>query len=432
MVDLHDGRVVFERDATRPLIPASNQKIFALAAALDLLGPDFVFKTRLARCGNDLVVVGDGDPAIGDSRLCEQAGEPITATFERWAVALSERGVKTIAGDLVIDETSFDSTLVHPTWSVDDLQKWYAAPVGGLNFHDNVIEVTVWPDEKAGEPVRWAVTPKTGLVQIDNRARSGGSGATVIARPSSDFRYVLSGACQKRGTLAEVTVPDPGLFFADALRTVLSAKGIAIDGDIVRRRVRTERGELRTGCEMIATHATPLTAVLARIGKNSQNMFAECLLKRLGYARALAEGDAHPVGSWDTGRAAIEAFLRKVDPSGGQVTIADASGLSRENSASAADFTRVLAYMYASPHRQAFVDSLSDAGTDGSLAKRMKHVPGSVHAKTGYIRGVRTLSGYVITPRGDWLAFSVLFNGPGSFNEIHDEFCGILSGYSRG
>jgi D-alanyl-D-alanine carboxypeptidase/D-alanyl-D-alanine-endopeptidase (penicillin-binding protein 4) len=458
VIDLGDGRVVFERDANVSLIPASNAKIFILAAALDQLGENFTFKTPLLICGDDLVVIGDGDPAIGDSRLCELANESIDAVFLRWADALRARGIQSIPGNLVIDDSIFESTLTHPTWASDDLQKWYAAPVGGLNFNDNVLEVTVWPAQKAGAPVRWESTPSCSLIQINNRAKSGGEGDCVIARPSPDFRFVLSGNCTARGTLAPVTVPDPALFFADALRTAFTAKGIRIEGEIVRRRVRQPDGSLpaAAACDLLATHTTPLRAVLSRIGKNSQNLFAECLLKRLGYADQVSRGEAAPVGSWDSGRAAVEAFLRKLDgavvgavsdrnrASGSEspptadrspVVIADASGLSRDNRTSAADLTRVLAYMYNGPNRQLFVDSLSDAGSDGSLEKRMKHINGRVYAKTGYIRGVRTLSGYVVTPRGDWLAFSVLFNGfkgaAAPLNAIHDEFCRLLAGYTR-
>ena len=217
---------------------------------------------------------------------------------------------------------------------------------------------------------------------------------------------------------------------AGALRTALADRGITISGQIRRRRLRRPGGDLPRDCQVVADQVTPLPVVLARAGKNSQNMFAECLMKRLGYEWALGRGQADPQGTWQTGRAAMSEFLARVGADPGRVTIADGSGLSRANRTSAADLVAVLRYMYGHPHRDLFVASLSQAGTDGTLGKRLAGLPGRVHAKTGYLRGTRTLAGYAITPQGRWRAFAVLFNGfkggAAPYNEIHDKVCLLL------
>lgn len=431
--DLATGAVLYELNADRPLIPASNAKLFALAAAIDELGSDFAFRTVVARRGRDLIIFGDGDPALGDPRLCEADGEPITAVFARWAAALAKTGRTTIEGDLIIDESIFDGQHYHPQWDRADLNKWYGAPVGALNFHDNCIDVTVWPAAEPGQPALWNVAPPTTIVKIVNQCKSGGRGNAVIARPDFTFEYKLNGNCSRRGTLQSVPVPDPGEFFASALQHALRANGVTVQGRIRRERVRTADGHVPADCDVVATQVTPLPIVTSRIGKNSQNLFAECLLKRLGYEWSKRQGQARPVGSWETGRSAVEAFLARAGASTEGLVISDASGLSRANRASAADFVRVLAYMHRRPGWEAFYDSLSVGGRDGSLRKRMTDISGSVHAKTGYVRGVRTLSGYVETRGGRLLCFSVLFNGirgrTAPYNKIHDDVCRLLAAW---
>ncbi|HUU84528.1 MAG TPA: D-alanyl-D-alanine carboxypeptidase/D-alanyl-D-alanine-endopeptidase [Phycisphaerae bacterium] len=429
IVDLDTGRNLCDIDPTTPLLPASNAKLFVLATALDRLGPDFAFRTRLALSGRDLVLIGDGDPSLGDVAMAEALGVPAGQTFAEWAGALRARGVTAIGGDLIIDESIFDNVFTHPTWEPGDLKKWYAAPVGALNYNDNCVDITIWPGPGAGAVPGWESVPKTDLIEIVFRNRSSRNGDPVIDRPKPELTFVVTGTPAKRWPFPPIPAPDPGFLTAGALRTALADQGISIAGKIVRQRVRLADGSLPAGCQLLAEHVTPLPPILARTGKRSQNLFAECLMKRTGYEWAKRQG-ADPQGTWETGRTAIEAFLAQCGRSANTAAVVDGSGLSRDNRASAADFVAVLQHMYRHPYRQIFAGSLSEAGNDGSLTKRLKDLPGTVYAKTGYLSGVRTLSGYAVTPSGRWRAFSVLFNGikggAAPFNKVHDEICRVL------
>ncbi len=431
VVDLETGELIASLDPLSPILPASSAKVIVLAAAVDMLGPDFAFRTVLARRGPDLVVVGDGDPALGDVRVAEALGQPADAVFDRWAGALRGQGITVIPGDLLIDDSMFDTEFVHPGWEAGDLKKWFAAPVGALNCNDNCVDITIKPAPRAGEPVLWESVPKCDLIEIVNRCTSGGKGNALIDRPEAELQFVVSGSCTKRWPFPPIPAPDPGMLTAGALRTGLAERGITVTGQIRRQRVRTAAGTLPPDCPIVAEHATPLPLALARTGKDSQNMFAECLLKRIGYEWSRRRGDPDPQGSWSTGRAAVNDFLMRVGADPRRVVVADGSGLSRQNRSSAADLTAVLSYLYSHPHRDLFVDSLSLAGTDGTLRKRMRDVPGRVHAKTGYLRGTRTMAGYVVTPGGHWRAFAVLFNGfkggAAPYNDIHDRICRALA-----
>ena len=192
---------------------------------------------------------------------------------------------------------------------------------------------------------------------------------------------------------------------------------------------------------MFAEHKTSLADVLNRIGKDSQNLFAECLLKRLGYEWQRRRGSPEAIGTWAGGRAAIRAWLDSLpgrttdgvaDRWAGMI-IADGSGLSRTNRLTARQIVDLLTVMHGHPHGDFFAESLSVAGRDGSLhrKKRLRDLTGAVRAKTGTLSGVKALSGYVDTPSGRRLAFSVVFNGitgpSAPFNELHDRMCRILA-----
>ncbi len=432
VVNLSSGVTVYEQNADVPLVPASNMKIFAMAAALVELGPDFSFETILATDGLNLFVVGGGDPAFGDEKLCRARGESITAEFQRWAPAISAAGFGEVPSDIVIDESIFEARWTHPSWEEADLDNWYAAGVSGLNFNDNCVDITVSPAGTDNAPVLVSVVPETSLAKIINKCRSGGNGTPLLHHPYDSFEYRISGRCKKRWSFGSVAFPDPGLLFADSLRAALAKKGIKVSGGIRRSRVRRPDGTLPESLSVLARHVTPLVDVLRRAGKDSQNLFAECLLKRTGYEWARRSGVANPQGGWANGAEAAQDMLRRagIDTTG--LVVADGSGLARTNRCTARQLASILAWMHGRTEADLLRDSLSIAGVDGSLRKRLTDMPGVVRGKTGTMRGIRTLCGYVEGGSNGPFAFAVLFNGyqgPSTpYKKIQDRICRILAG----
>jgi D-alanyl-D-alanine carboxypeptidase/D-alanyl-D-alanine-endopeptidase (penicillin-binding protein 4) len=430
VIDLESGRELFARSAEQPMIPASNMKLFTTAAGLDFLGPDHRFKTYLALDGDDLWVIGTGDPATGDPRLARAAGKKPTAMFDDWAEALKARGVSRIAAVHYYDR-ALDDQWVYPSWSKSFLVDWYAAPVSGLNFNDNCIDIKVSPTEP-GQPAKLEVMPPTKGARIDNKIVTAAKDArdppaAKIDRAQSANVYTLTGATTRPTDLESKPVVDPGAFFVDAMRTHLTGKGIEISGD--SRRADKFDPSLLSAPKLVAVHETPMKDLLNRLNKNSQNLFAEALCKIMGRHFEAAQRRDVP-GSWEAGGRAVMAFFAKTGIAPGPFKLADGSGLSRENRISARVTTDLLVVMHKHPHAKMYRESLSVAGQDGTLMRRMTNLKGHIFAKTGYIGGVRTLSGYLKTREGKWLAFSFLYNGVQgpvkALEELQDEACRIL------
>lgn len=430
VLDLQTGEFIFDHNSNASLVPASNMKLFAMAVALVELGADFTFETTCGTNGRDLIVIGGGDPGFGDEKLSKARSEPQFSAFRLWADALRRQGYETVPGDLVFDSSIFEDRQIHPTWEESDLGKWYAAPVSGLNINGNCLDITLEP-RGAGAPAQVNITPLNGLAVIKNRTRSGSSGNPILHHPPGTLEYIISGTCPKTWPFPSVAFPEPGRLFADALRTELADYGISIQGQIVTRRVRDHDGSIPDHLTLIGTHGTPIADVLARSGKDSQNLFAECLLKRAGYEWARSSGESDAVGSWENGAAAVGDLVRRAGIDATGLTVVDGSGLSRNNRCTARQLTALLAWMHKRDDGALFADQLSEAGVDGSLRRRTRDLAGQVRAKTGTMRRVRTLSGYIDGNHGPRFAFAILFNdyrgSSAPFKKWQDDFCRTLA-----
>lgn len=427
VIELPSGRVVYERNSTTPLMPASNMKLMVIAAAIDQLGKGYQFQTTLALSGKDVVIVGGGDPVLGDDRLAEARGQSITAVYHAWADKLLAAGVKRIPGDVVIDDSLFDQAFVHPKWPADQYETWYEAPVGALNFSSNCVSVDVAKGK--GRP-NVTLKPANTAFTIDNKAVMGAKQTIVAKRDAKSDSIRLSGEVARAVTLGPLSVRDPGLFAGSVFKTVLAARGIPVNGSVVRRRVRQADGRLPATCHVIAMHKTPIADALARAGKNSLGMVAEALIKMLG-----ANGSTP--GSWATGRTALAAFLKKTGVPADHFKIDEGSGLSRENRLTPVATVRVLQYMFTAGNGafELLRDSLAIGGIDGTLDKRLRtpDVRGRVFAKTGYIKGVRTLAGFIHTSNDQWLAFAFYYNqaNTAKMKLAQDQACRALVSYPQ-
>ncbi len=415
VVDLADGGTVYSFDADTPKIIASNTKLFTTAAALDTLGPDYSFETRLLIHGTvengvldgDLAVVGGGDPSLSGR---DYDGEPY-AVFAPWAAALRARGIQRVTGRLVLVHGLFDAHSVHPDWPRDQLTHWYEAPVRALSFSDNCVLVRVSPGRTPGPPVVELV-PNLPMFKVTTTARTTDSRkrhVVGVSRSTDGNEIKVSGYIWKKSLPLEawVAVKDPVEYFGAALRAALAEQGVAIDGP-----PQPETTLPIGGWEVVYEHRSGLQRALEVTNKRSQNFFAESLFKLLGAVQVQE-------GSWQGGAQAVGDFLTKVGIERGAYTMADGSGLSRNDRFTPSQITRLLGYMFQHPNGRDYMRSLAYSGEDGLSWKRRLATPpyrGNVFAKTGTLNGVSSLSGYAKAKSGKLYAFSIVCNGtPGAW-----------------
>lgn len=405
VADADSGSIWFAHQPDTLLKPASLQKLLVAAAALERFGPGFGYQTRVYLHGDELWVVGAGDPGLGDERVATRHGRQSDHVFQEWAAALRTRGVSSLS-KIVLDDTVFEQPGRHPDWPDDQADRWYEAPVGGLNFNDNCLDVSVIV---RGREIELRLQPDLPAGLVDSKLAVGARQRPIVKRaPTSDV-FELHGTVTRSGTLDPVSAREPTVFFGHALQRALARHGIEVRGEVISRRLSAEK---LSGAALLATHTTGLPDVLWRCNAFSQNLFAECLLKSLAAYEPGGRRSARP-GSWDAGRGVLKVTLADLGLDLTTAIIRDGSGLSHSNRLTAAQITRLLILMRRHRHADVFLGSLAVPGEPGSLERRHADpvLRGRLRGKTGTIRGVRCLAGYLTRRDHTVLAFGLLING---------------------
>ena len=429
---------LYSLNADKLMMPASNMKILTLATAAEVLGWDATMTTTLEAAGpiedgvlrGDLYIRGGGDPTINTR---DGVGASV---FSSWVTALRDAGIKSIEGRVIGDDQAFDDEGLGDGWSWDYLQYGYAAPVGALQYNEDIAELTVAPSGAAGEPAIVRLASGSGLTLL-NRAVTGptDSTQTIDYKRHLDMPVLeITGTIPAGGTplTRGVAVVNPTVFFAQAFKDALIAQGIPVSGeatdlDVVAAEVGMH-GERRT---IASTTSPPLRTMATVLMKVSQNLYAETFLKAAGRARG-------GLGTTAAGREAARATLTAWGIPEASYVLMDGSGLSRYNYVSAATITSLLQHMYQDvKHRDALLATLPVAGKDGTISTRMRRTraEGNAAAKTGSIANVRSLSGFVRTRDGEVVVFSILANDfvipAGTVNWIADLGVEVLANFTR-
>lgn len=448
VVDLQTGQVLAAERSTEFYTPASNLKLYTTALALARLGPDYRFKTELRTDApiasnqtslHDLSLVGGGDPNLSALALPYQKdapeGDPLAA-FHELADKLRATGITAITGDVIGDATRYASQLYPDGWAFDDTLYGYGAPVSALTFADNTVTLLLHPTE-AGELADIQVRPAVPYLVILNNVLTAPAGKTElhVARPGNQNELVIWGSigADQAELPADVAVDDPAKWAAQAMITALTDEGIRVDGAARSRYCEAESIPVETQpCKdlppvTIATHTSaPLSQIIVPLLKNSMNLQAEMLLREVAWHEAAPEQP--PMDQLDTN------FLQAIGISqtGSGLAVSDGSGLSEQDLLTPDSTMQLLQYMWRSPNHDLWLAALPVGGVDGTLQHRFKDLPNAdhVHAKTGTLSHVHTLSGYVQTNSGRWLAFSAMVNGAVSempaATAFLDQFCEVL------
>jgi serine-type D-Ala-D-Ala carboxypeptidase/endopeptidase (penicillin-binding protein 4) len=432
---IDDGTVLYERDADAPYNVASVTKLPTTAAALALLGPHFEYQThvyaeRLQADGTvagNLYLRGRGDPSLGTLELAALARE----------VALA--GVREVRGGIVIDDSYFDQVGSPPHFEEQPKeQAAFRAPVSAFAVNFNSFTFVLQPARGGAGPAEVTIEPPCDYVRVEGSVQTAAGGQTnVIADHKVDGdKLVLKLGGQIRAGGGTVRyrrrIPDPLAYAGSAFRAQLRRQGVSVG------KTRAERGVVPKSARVIATRSGPPMAELVRgLGKYSNNMVAEMLLKTIG-AEPLA--GARPA-TWDDGLNRVRTFLGdRVGLAAGSYKYENGSGLFAASAFSARQITAVLtAALKDFTWGPDLVGSLAIAGADGTLRKRMRKGPATMHvrAKTGTLAQAVTLAGYAGVDGARPLVFAVFANdlpkrGPAKaqarslMNEIADTMAAYL------
>lgn len=422
-VSLDTGATIYQTNELRLLKPASNNKLFTAALALDRFGTDhrirtsFLARRLVGRTGivrGDVIVVGRGDPSFaarfhdGDYSL----------SMAPLVDALVQAGVRRIEGSLVGDESFFHGPPFGSSWAWDDLQNYYGAEVSALTAEDNTLDLVFKPGPRVGTPCLIETKPSCDSVRFENLTHTVTNGGTrrieVSRAPGSNVVRVTGSLPLGGKELAEaVTVPRPALLFLHLLKSELKKRGVVVTGRV--RAVDAREREMKpldpAGLVEIAhAESRPMEELVLRMMKPSQNLYAQLLFLQAGEARRTPSNP--DVTSEDLGLEALHAFVDGLKIPSSEVLLEEGSGLSRGALVTPHAIVALLQAMDRHPQAAAFRASLPVAGVDGTLKQRMKNTPASgvLRAKTGTLRYVNTLSGYTTTAAGERVAFSILLN----------------------
>lgn len=400
IVKADTGQTVYSLNENKLMMPASNMKIVTTAAAIAYLGSDYKFTTKVGMCGNDLVVIGAGDPLLGDKETDDRYGRQKGWIFEDIIAGLKGKGITSVK-DIVVDSTFFDDNRVHPSWPRAQLNQPYACEVCGLNFNDNCVRLTV---TRSNERAVVAVEPETKYLKFSNKITLVSSGNSAIGayRNNTPNLLTLKGRLRKEAGF-ELAVERPASMFGVMLKERLEKEGIAVTGSVIEKYAR--------GCDnfdLFWSHQTPLSDVLIRCNKDSLNLGAESLVKTI--SAEFTEGKVN--GAWKHGFELVGRYMENLGVDKSEFQLDDGCGLSRENRVSANAIVTVLKNVYQSTKWDEYKNTLAVGGQDGTIYKyfREEKYKGKIIGKTGYINGVRAFSGVCRTGEGEYI-FSILTSG---------------------
>lgn len=417
--DLESGEKIFGFNDKKLLITASTMKLITSATALEILGAEYRFKTKLGYIGEteknntlkgDLILIGGGDPTLGSEYFTDHYSD----FLENWARKIKSAGISKIEGDLVLDGSIYDSEKVPATWIWEDIGNYYGAGANAFTVYDNLFRISFNSPKKAGKLTKVvSITPIIEGLKISNEV--------VSANNNSDNAYVFGSPLDKtrtiRGTIPKnrkaftikAAIHNPEEILAKEFLKCLAKEGVFISGNVKFEKVKQK--DFNT---IYIQESPTLSEITKVLNYQSVNLFAEHFLKQIAVEK-------NGVGKREDGIRIIQEFWESKGISTASLFMEDGSGLSHFNAVSPAFFTDFLKYM---SDNKSFVHSLPGAG-EGTLSRFNKNLfPNrTLQAKSGSMTRVRCYSGYLKQDSGKTVAFSIMVN---HFSGSHTKLIGEI------
>ena len=410
------GEVVYERNPQKLFMPASNMKLYTTAAALCMLGPQYKYETDFVASGSidengvlegDLVVRGSGDPSWSWRFFDGNYDSVLVIIID----SLKASGVTGIKGNIIGDDNVFDDQDLGYGWSWDDETYYYAAQLSGLSYSENYIDFDLVPDTmKLGNLVNIIPKPMTDYLNVRNEL------VTVSSDTSTEWDYGRDRTTnnawfrgnyrRERGeTERTITIHNPTLYTVHVLKERLMDAGIMVSGDPVDADDLPDSLNYDATTTLFTYRSHPLSDIISKVNRPSQNFIAESLQKTLG-------SEFGQEGSSYEGRKIEMMLFDSLGVNTKNIRLRDGSGLARHNLVTPNATASLLQVMWEHPYRSYYMESLPLSGVTGTIRKRAlgTAAEGNVRAKTGTIGWVRALSGYTWTQSGEPVIFSLMVN----------------------
>ncbi|NOX64647.1 MAG: D-alanyl-D-alanine carboxypeptidase/D-alanyl-D-alanine-endopeptidase [Chlorobi bacterium] len=422
---LDSGKIILDENSEVSVAPASNMKLFTTSAALEILGEDYKFSTKIYYDGSidnsgnlkgNIYIVGGGDPTLGYDLV--KGSLPLDELMDTWVKAISEKGIKTIRGNVIADALLYDAKPIPDMWDWIDIGNYYGASSTALTINNNLYFLYFKPAANVGETAEvLRMKPEIPGLTFTNYMKTGKKG-------SGDNGYIYCAPLQYNATLRGTipagskefsikgSIPDPPLFAAQKLISALKKSNISVKGKAIKLLDLQIYDDSKLITETISP---PLKDIVYIVNKRSDNLYTEMLLKALAL-NAKGKGDI------ESGTEAVKEYLEKNGINTDGLIMYDGCGLSRSDAITAKMMVDLLEMLTKKKHFDSFFNSLAVVGDPGDIGYfssmgRGTEIEKNAHIKSGVISGVRAYSGYLKDKKGRTIIFSLIannFNGEGS------------------
>jgi D-alanyl-D-alanine carboxypeptidase/D-alanyl-D-alanine-endopeptidase (penicillin-binding protein 4) len=407
--DIETNQILTQFNPKNSFTPASTMKIVTTATALELLGTDFSFETKIEIDGlisadgtfnGNLFIRGGGDPTLGSTKMGD------IDFLNKWVAAVKKAGINRINGRIVADASYFDDEGVNPRWSWEDIGNYYASGAYGISYMDNTFKLVLRSGVIGTTPQILRIVPEISGLNFDNRLTSTAiksDSAYFYGAPHSNSRYILGEIpANKDEFIIKGDIPNPGLLLAKHFHDRLIANGLIIS------QLPTDKyvpATLHT--EIYVHNSPPLSDIITEINNHSNNHYAEHVFRYLSLKNNL-------IGTTSGAIQVIKSFWKSKGLPVDQLFMCDGSGLSPSNAVSAQFFVDLLTYMKTkSTNKNIFYNSLPISGESGTLSTLLinTNLQGKVHAKSGTISRVKSYAGYIYANYRTYV-FAIIVNNP--------------------
>lgn len=439
-VDPENGEApIIDHQSDMSLACASSLKVLTLGLALDKLGGDYVFKTRLYYTGTvtadgvlngNIHIVGAGDPTLGGDQV--GGAYRYDKLMTEWVKAVKRKGIKYINGAVVADESLYPPYHVPGTWTWEDLGNYYGAGLTALCFSDNKYYLDFKPGESVGDPAEvLAVRPEIPGFSYTNLMKTGpvnsGDNGYILAAPNC-YHALFHGTIPagKDKFSIKGAIPNPALLAAQMLDRSLKSAKIPVT---MEPYVQNQPLEYRPDALLKTIISPPLRRIAEITNKLSNNTYTEMLLLKVAH-------ESVGTGETKVGIKVLEDFMDKLQVDRSGMRLVDASGLSHENMITTRVFCDFLSAMSKRTSFPDFYQGFAKAGDSNDYGHviyfaRNTDAANNARVKTGYIGGVRSHTGYVSSKSGRLIAFSCIANNyhckTKEITDLHEKIVAALA-----